>query len=76
MFQLYQEQEISIKSLKQNVKSIQLECMGELENFANQISRELNKQKDDMIGINKRGIETQRELRHFRDSFNDFVKDN
>ncbi len=29
-----------------------------------------------MIGINKRGVETQREMRHFREMFNSFVKDN
>lgn len=29
-----------------------------------------------MIGINKRGIDTQRDLRYLKDSFNSFVKDN
>jgi hypothetical protein len=50
--------------------------MGELENFANQISKELNCQKEDIINANKRGVENQRDLRHFKDGFNAFVKDN
>lgn len=44
--------------------------------MANQVSRELNKQREDMLGMNKREIEARRELRHLRESFNAFVKDN
>ncbi len=29
-----------------------------------------------MLNMNKRAIETQREIRHLKDSFNSFVKDN